>query len=222
MLFLLHQVKSNGECNSHKLERSDNMNWGNIQIESLKKMFLNTENITVENLGTYLQDKKYKTYLFAMPQACNEAIRYLVSRLGTETEKYTLEYDGEDTINLSDYIPDIRKIENIVCPIGVTYKMLTSNVIQFNNWNSGDIEIYYEVEPDEIKSTTASTKRIDALKDQYTRIIPLYIAGELYKDDDLSLSTMYMNEFFNMVSVFENENIYVNNPTIQAIYRIGD
>ena len=198
------------------------MNWGNIQIESLKKMFLNTENITVENLGTYLQDKKYKTYLFAMPQACNEAIRYLVSRLGTETEKYTLEYDGEDTINLSDYIPDIRKIENIVCPIGVTYKMLTSNVIQFNNWSSGDIEIYYEVEPDEIKSTTVSTKRIDALKDQYTRIIPLYIAGELYKDDDLSLSTMYMNEFFNMVSVFENENIYINNPTIQAVYRIGD
>ena len=54
------------------------MNWGNIQIESLKKMFLNTENITVDNLATYLTDKKYKTYLFAMPQACNEAIDILL------------------------------------------------------------------------------------------------------------------------------------------------
>jgi hypothetical protein len=197
------------------------MNWGEIQIESLKKMFLNTENLTVNNLSTYLQDKKYKTYLFAMPQACNEAIRYLASQLGTEAEKYTLEYSGESTFNLSDYIPDMRKIENIICPIGVKYKMLTNSIIQFYNWDEGDIDIYYEVEPEEIKSSTAATKKIDSLKYQYVRIIPLYIAGELYKDDDLSLSTMYMNEFLNMVTTFKDEDIYVNNPTIQTIYRIG-
>lgn len=198
------------------------MNWGNIQIESLKKMFLNTENITVENLGTYLQNKKYKTYLFAMPQACNEAIRYIASRLGTETEKYTLEYNGENTFDLQDYIPDMRKTKNIICPLGVTYKMLTPRVIQFENWNSGNIDIYYELEADEIKSCSAPTKRIDCLKDEYSVLIPLYIAGELYKDDDLSLSTMYMNEFFNMISSYENENLYVNNPSIQTIYGIGD
>ena len=198
------------------------MNWGDIQIESLKKMFLNTDNITVDNLSTYLQDKKYKTYLFAMPQACNEAIRYLASQLGTETEKYTLEYSGDDTFNLSDYIPDIRKIDRVVCPSGVVYKMLTENIIQFYNWDSGDVDIYYEVEPEDVKSSTAATKRIDSLKDQYVRIIPLYIAGELYKDDDLSLSTMYMNEFFNMVTTFKDENVFINNPTVQTIYRIGD
>lgn len=198
------------------------MNWGNIQIESLKKMFLNTENITIDNLSDYLEDKKYKTYLFAMPQACNEAIRYIASRLGTETEKYTLEYTGENTFNITDYIPDMRKIKNIVCPKGVTYQMLTPKVIQFDNWNSGGIDIYYELEVDEIKSTSAETKRIDSLKDEYTAIIPLYIAGELYKDDDLSLSTMYMNEFLNMISSFENENLFINNPTIQTVYGIGD
>lgn len=197
------------------------MNWGEIQIESLKKMFLNTDNLIVDNLATYLQDKKYKTYLFAMPQACNEAIKYLASQLGTETEKYTLEYNGESTFNLSDYMPDISKIETIICPTGVVYKMLTENVIQFNNWNEGNIDIYYEVEPEEIKSSTAATKKIAALKDKYVRIIPLYIAGELYKDDDLSLSTMYMNEFLNMVATFKDENIFVNNPTIQTIYSIG-
>ena len=174
------------------------MNWGDIQIESLKKMFLNTENITVSNLEDYKKDKKYKTYLFAMPQACNEAIKYIASRLGTETEKYTLEYDEENIIDLLDYIPDMRKIKNIICPTGVTYKMLAPKVIQFDDWNGGDVIIYYELETDEIKSTSLSTKRIASLKDEYTRIIPLYIAGELYKDDDLSLSTMYMNEFVDL------------------------
>ena len=157
-----------------------------------------------------------------MPQACNEAIRYIASRLGTTADKYTLEYSGDDTFDLSDYIPDMRKIHNIICPFGVSYKMLTPNVIQFDNWTSGDVNIYYETEVDEIKSTSAATKRIECLKDEYTAIIPLYIAGELYKDDDLSMSTMYMNEFFNMITSFESENIYINNPTIQSVYRIGD
>ena len=66
------------------------MNWGDIQIESLKKMFLNTENLTVANLTDYFTDKKYKTYLFAMPQACNEAINYIASILGTKVELFQL------------------------------------------------------------------------------------------------------------------------------------
>lgn len=196
------------------------MNWGDIQIESLKKMFLNTDNITADNLSTYLTDKKYKTYLFAMPQACNEAIRYIASRLGTVSDKYTLSYTGDDTFKLSDYISDLKEILTVSCPGGVTWKMLSDDVIQFYNWNSGDIDIYYEVEPDEIKSSSAATKRIDSLKDEYVRIIPLYIAGELYKDDDLSMSTMYMNEFFNMVNTFEEKQGFINNPTMQTIYSI--
>ena len=55
------------------------MTWEEIQIESLKKMFLNKEVLTIENLGTYKNDKKYKTYLDAMPQACNEAINYIIN-----------------------------------------------------------------------------------------------------------------------------------------------
>ena len=48
------------------------MNWGEIQIEALKKMYLNNDDITVSQLDNYKSDKRYKTYLFAMPQACNE------------------------------------------------------------------------------------------------------------------------------------------------------
>ena len=184
-------------------------------------MFLNTENITVDNLSTYLTDKKYKTYLFAMPHACNEAIKYIASRLGTVVEKYTLEYNEENTIDLLDYIPNLRKIENIICPLGVTYTTITPNIVRFNNWNGENIDIYYQVTVDEIKSTTLATKRISSLKDEYSVIIPLYIAGELYKDDDLSMSTMYMNEFFNMITAFEEEKVTMNNPQIATVYSIN-
>ena len=198
------------------------MNWGDIQIESLKKMFLNTENITADNLENYKNDKKYKTYLFAMPQACNEAIKHIASRLGTETEKYTLEYSEENIFDLGNYIPDMRKVKRIVCPSGVKYRMITSKVIQIDNWISGDIDIYYELEVDVIKSNTLPTKKINSIKEEYVTMIPLYIAGELYKDDDLSMATMYMNEFFNMISSYAGENQYIDNPTINTIYRIGD
>ena len=36
------------------------MNWGQIQIESLKKMFLNNEELVVDQLEKYRVDKKTK------------------------------------------------------------------------------------------------------------------------------------------------------------------
>lgn len=198
------------------------MNWGEIQIESLKKMFLNTENITVDNLSTYLTDKKYKTYLFAMPQACNEAINYIASVLGTEVDEYQLTKEEVNyTYDLSELINDLRKVTRVVCPSGTTWKMKTPKLLEITDWNDGDVYIYYEKTPNVISSSTLATEEIN-LKYDYATIIPLYIAGELYKDDDLSLSTMYMNEFFNMITAFSGDTVYINNPSIDTIYRIGD
>lgn len=72
------------------------MTWGEIQIESLKKMFLNNESLSVNKLSDYMNEKKYKTYLYAMPQACNEAINFIVSKLGSNES--TFELEKEDTI----------------------------------------------------------------------------------------------------------------------------
>ena len=76
------------------------MNWGEIQIESLKKMFLNNDDLSIDKLEDYKKEKKYKTYLFAMPQACNEAINYIVSRLGSNEKLYTLEKEDNEFYDL--------------------------------------------------------------------------------------------------------------------------
>lgn len=199
------------------------MTWGEIQIESLKKMFLNTNDLKVEELESYRSDKKYKTYLFGMYQACNEAIKYITATLGTKVERFTLTKTNiNDIYDLSKLIPDYRKMKSLISSTtGISWKMRNDNLLEISDWYDGDIDIYYEIKPKIITSTTNVNEKIDISED-YAVIIPLYIAGELYKDDDLTMATMYMNEFMNMINIFSNINTYIDNPRIESIYRIGD
>lgn len=192
------------------------MTWGEIQIESLKKMFLNKEILTIEELENYKADKKYKTYLDAMPQACNEAINYIINLepiIKVETLERT---SNNDKYDLKGLIKDYKKFYNIISDYQVNWTMLTKNIIKINGWMSGNVDIYYEAYPKKINNSTPSTTKID-LEESFARIIPLYIAGELYKDDDLTLSTMYMNEFMNNLSAMINNDNFSNN-SIQTVY----
>lgn len=192
------------------------MTWGEIQIESLKKMFLNKEVLTIENLETYKKDKKYKTYLDAMPQACNEAINYIIN-LEPIIKVEELEKNGTNHIyDLKELLTDYKKFYNINTEYPVIWKMLSKNLIMINEWTQGKIDIYYEAYPNNISKETTSNTKLD-LEESFARIIPLYIAGELYKDDDLTLSTMYMNEFMTNLSTMVNNDNFINNH-IQTTY----
>lgn len=193
------------------------MTWGEIQIESLKKMFLNNENLSVNKLSDYMNEKKYKTYLYAMPQACNEAINFIVSKLGSNES--TFELEKEDTIyyDLSKKIEDFRMIKGIYSKMPVSWKILNKNTIIIDNWQDGRILVSYEVKPTIINSDT-DTDFVIEIASEYANLIPLYIAGELYKDDDLTLSTMYMNEFMTLVDNYSNNKYGFPTPTIERIY----
>lgn len=54
--------------------------WGQIKLESIKKMFLNNDNIYEKDLRKMKNDNKYKIYLNGMAQAANEAIAECVKR----------------------------------------------------------------------------------------------------------------------------------------------
>lgn len=194
------------------------MTWGEIQIESLKKMFLNKEVLKIEEIEKYKADKKYKTYLDAMPQACNEAINYIIN-LEPIIKVKELEKNGTNHIyDLKQLFTDYKKFYNINTEYPVIWEMLSKNLIKINEWTQGKIDIYYEAYPNNISKETTSNTKLD-LEESFTRIIPLYIAGELYKDDDLTLSTVYMNEFMtNLNAMITNDNFINNN--IQSTYRM--
>lgn len=188
------------------------MNWGEIQIESLKKMFLNNEDLTVSDLETYKTNKKYKTYLFAMPQACNEAIRYINNLIPT-IKSYSLKIT-EERIDLSKKIYGFKNLKNVIT--NNKWNMETKNVIKFEN-NYGEAVIYYEAYPNTIYSNTSPKEELDVEQDCLV-YIPLYIAAELYKDDDLTLSTIYMNEFINNINAIANKDSEIINNKIVPIY----
>ena len=54
--------------------------WGQIKLESIKKMFLNNDNIYEKDLRSMKNDNKYKIYLNGMAQAANEGIAECVKR----------------------------------------------------------------------------------------------------------------------------------------------
>lgn len=198
------------------------MNWGEIQIESLKKMFLNNDNLLAANLDTYKTDKKYKTYLFAMPQACNEAINYICNQLPVNAQIYELEKDEDsDYYDLNNLLDDFSKLNDVIAPSteNIKWEMVSRNLLHITNWNGDTVQLLYESKPQQITSKTKDNTDIE-LPIEYANLIPLYIAGELYKDDDLSLATMYMNEFMTMVSNYKNGNEIFTNPSIQTIYGI--
>lgn len=188
------------------------MTWGEIQIESLKKMFLNNDNITIDNLDEYKTNKKYKTYLFAMPQACNEAINYICN-LEPVIKSYELNVEKE-RYDLKELIKDFKCVENIIS--NKKWNMETDSILRIDT-TAGNIIIYYEAYPTLIdsKSTVESVLNINK---ECVRYIPLYIAGELYKDDDLTLSTVYMNEFITNINLLISRTKNVVNNSIKAIY----
>lgn len=198
------------------------MNWGQIQLESLKKMFLNKDDLTVSELDEYKKDKKYKTYLYSMPQACNEAINYILENGKPRVESYKLKYKNNTfKYNLNNIIPNFKRIYQIVYDgkNKPNWYVEGNNVLVINDWNpdNGDITIYYEKYLDLITSSTRASTKID-LDNQLVSLIPLYIAGELYKDDDIQLSTIYMNEFITNVSNITGKDFNPNPTEVISVY----
>lgn len=171
--------------------------WDEIRIAALQKMFLITGSVIEENDST-------RPYLAAMPWAYNEAVELLstASRyIDKEYEKECDAYSNRIVINLAKDIPDLYQLK----PNGIyhiiadyieqvhNFKMLGENYLLLPN-RGGTYRIFYRAYP--LKATTTTAGQTDMqLDDDVAAIIPLYIASQLYKDDDISIATVYRNEF---------------------------
>lgn len=65
-----------------------NLTWGEIQITSIQKMFLNNTIVSVADLPTMKTDNKYKIYFNAMPQAANEGLMLLMKKSRPHFKQY--------------------------------------------------------------------------------------------------------------------------------------
>ena len=54
--------------------------WGTLQLETIKKMFLNKDVLEIKDLKRMRTENRYKTYMDGMRQACNEAVGEIIKR----------------------------------------------------------------------------------------------------------------------------------------------
>lgn len=183
--------------------------WGEIQIEACKKMFLNNDAIKVTDLPSMKNDNKYKWYLNAMPQAANEAIYEIIKRGKKHTKRYEFAIVDDGTTNeplkvdLKTVVPDFYRIAKLYYqkPSGyqelinnTDYQMLNNYELVLNGNKYGNYLLEYQNYPIKITNETLDTEEIE-LEKETAALIPLYIASQLYKDDDIAIATTYRNEF---------------------------
>ena len=66
--------------------------------------------------------------------------------------------------------------------------------LRINSKLRGNFIITYKAYPEKITSSTLDTYEIPVPSEALI-LLPLYIASELYKDDDISTATIYRNQF---------------------------
>lgn len=174
------------------------MTWYDVKLASLQKMFA-SDGTDISN-----PDEATKEYLNAMPHAANEAIEMLCTAGRYLRKSYMTSKDkGEAlTVNLEYEVPDYWRMGNME-----VYKLVDDTpepvdgvalyggkYLVFPAEYEGDFEFFYDAKPTTITLSTPDSKKID-LPDDAVVLLPLYIASQLYKDDDNAIATMYRNEF---------------------------
>lgn len=188
------------------------MTWGECKLLALQTMFSN------EGMELNVDDSN-QDYVYAMPGKANEALQQITSvgrpllkrftitvALGAEEERgdgfLTLGAadNGRFHLKLREFIPRFRCIDQLMLESGGVYD-------RAENWNlegddvlvlpgdlAGTYTLWYAAYPQTITSTTEDTETLD-IQPEAAVLIPLYIAAELYKEDELAMATIFRNEF---------------------------
>lgn len=202
------------------------MKLGDIKAEALKLMFANYDvDITADTISDLYDNPSLKNYLFAMPGAINRCFNRFKSEMMLREKAVTItptEGDYYSTFDLST-ITDLFEISRITYTDdygdyfgSVSYQLEGDTLILFQS--GGEYHLIYYAEPPIIYDVaiTADTTEID-LPIELLSIVPFYIKGELYQEDQPELAAEAMAIFEQKLARTPRKK--VNNQTeIKDIY----
>lgn len=176
------------------------MTWEDIQIYTLQKMFAITGDTLEENTTTV-------PYIKSMPQVANEALRLLCTSGKFITKSHDIIQDGNGSgvvvkHDMSALVDDFYSFgsNKVFLELEDDYRPTTDYLVEgkstivLRTKQKGKWTVYYNAYPQEIKKTTPGTTILD-LDPEVAVLLPLYMASQLYKDDDTGLATQWRNEF---------------------------
>lgn len=188
------------------------MTWGDVKLAALQTMFANDGMVLVE-------DDINTEYLNAMPGKANEAMQQIASVGRPILKSWTIEVaeDGDGTgdeekltlglgekqlykVQLSHYLPRFRSLHQLLLEDGVDYapaeewRLEGDDVLVLPADTAGTYTLWYKAYPQTITMETEDSEVIE-LAPEAAVLIPLYIAAELYKEDELAMATVLRNEY---------------------------
>ena len=187
------------------------MTWQDVRIATLQKMFEIQGDTLEENDAT-------RPYILSMPQVANEGLlrlatvgRYLLRELTlvhgavptgeipTVTSALGPGWRRYDMTGLDADFYDFDEME-IFFQAGATvgrtsdFRIEAERILMLPGERAGLWRVHYRVYPGEISRETLPGYVLP-LHPEMAVILPLYMASQLYKDDDAGMSTTWRNEF---------------------------
>lgn len=188
--------------------RSDFMTLGEIKIEALKLMFTNiNDDIDEYNIAHYYDDENYKGYLYGMNGSINRCFGRIEERKVLPPKTRQLQAsEGEASnkyirYNLDALISDFNAIDRIIYEgnngeyIADHDFMTEGNTLVVDN--KVDKGVYRVVYKPSIKRLTlgADDNAIIDIPDSIASIIPYYVKGDLFRDDEPNEASESRNWF---------------------------
>lgn len=192
------------------------MKLGEIKIEALKLMFADyARDMSVENLSNLKEDENYATIINSMPGAINRCFGRFEDSKVVPLKVTALEKSegasgyGRIRFDLSQ-IPDFLFIDRIVYEDEKTYEgnceyIMETNYVIVLPERAGSYTLVYVPSIDRVTSGTAEDTEI-ALPKRLCEIMPLFIKGDLYQEDEPSIAAESRNLFEASLESFNQEN----------------
>lgn len=172
------------------------MTWGEVKQAALEKLFAVQDGMTGEETA--------RQYEQGMPQAANEALALLCADNLPLRRCFTLTVgpQGPRAAVLAELAPDFWRPgapeayrlagDGSLTPAG-GFAFAAGRLLVPQGWQ-GEYEIWYDAAPPRLTADTPDEQELP-VEDQAAAILPLYMASQLYKDDDSALAAAYRNEF---------------------------
>lgn len=166
------------------------MTWGDIQLSVLHKLF-------VSDGQTILVNDSTSPYIAAMPLAANEGLmllaacgKYIPKTVETETAESVTDLSLKE---LAENFLSLRENEVFLNGRHTDgYTLIGGERMLL--YGIGKWIIGYNAYPQKITQATDKDYVLDVPEDAAV-LLPLYIAAELYKDEDPQTAAIYRNEF---------------------------
>lgn len=181
------------------------MTWGDVKLAALQTMYSNEGAVLTE-------DDINREYINAMPAKANEALQQIASVGRPILKSWQIEIDADAAepavtaeklilpktkdlykIPLQDYLPRFRCLNSseVMFADGTAYgtaedwSMEGDDVFVIPGCVVGTYTLWYKAYPQTVTADTPDEEEID-LAAEAAVLIPLYIAAELYKEDDMA------------------------------------